>query len=100
MQLINKNEVERIEFDDGTWFDIKSSFSVADYDKAAELKTSGEAGTVVATLAIGITGWNMQDGDKPAELNLENISRLPGEVATKLFLEINKKGRSLPKVKA
>jgi hypothetical protein len=106
MQAFVYDEVNRIEFDDGEWVDIKQQMNYGDQQRLAasyvkagrklradedtDLELDLEAGNLTLLL-INIKAWSFKDSNgKIAPINKETIGNLHPKVAERLLEEIGK----------
>lgn len=106
--IVYEDELDRIEFDDGEWVDIKRRMSYGDDQalsahylkiraKLEQLKPDVdvdlniESGNI-ALLTLNIKAWSFKDKkDKPLPVNKTTIAMLDRDTSTRIVSEIAKR---------
>jgi hypothetical protein len=94
MQAFVYDEVNRIEFDDGEWVDIKQRLSYGDVDSllAGDSQALTEGKTSIPLLLTCITGWSFRDKDgEIAPIREDTVRQLDIRIASRLMREIQKR---------
>lgn len=110
-KLIYEDEVDRIELTDGDWADIKKKMAYGDEQALAAyyMKVNAQFEDIKKGIAVefdlktgnvmllvqNIAAWSIKDREgNPAEISLENVSRLDRKDSTKLIEAIRKRNPS------
>lgn len=92
--FVYAEDVDRIDFEDEQWVDIKRRMSYGDIDKLTinEVKTLQKGGTSIPLLLLSIKAWSFTDREgKPAPVTRKNIEMLNLSLVTRLLEEITKR---------